>query len=124
MTRVGLAIVGLVLAGCAPVTINPGLVTDSPDFMVEASPATGKRGPSVEGYVYNKRPLLATRVRLRIEALDAAGAVVATAVRPLDRDIPIGDRVYFDMPVPAAAPAYRVTVDYVFWRSGAGGSGP
>ena len=126
MHRLQLAIATLVLVGCAPVALTSprALVTETSDFRVEAEPASGKRGPSVEGYIYNKRGLLAKNVRLRVDSLDAAGGVIATTVRPLDRDIGISDRVYFQVPVAAAAPAYRVTVDYVFWRSGAGGSGP
>ena len=126
MHRLHLAIAAVVLVGCAPVALTSpqALVSETSDFRVEAEPAAGKRGPGVEGYIYNKRGMLAKNVRLRVDSLDAAGAVVATTVRPLDRDIGISDRVYFQVPAATAAPAYRVTVDYVLWRSGAGGSGP
>jgi hypothetical protein len=123
MHRLHLAIATVVLVGCAPVAMTSprALVTESSDFRVEAEPAAGKREPGVEGYIYNKRGLVATSVRLRVDSLDAAGAVVATTVQPLDRQIGISDRVYFEVPAAAAAPAYRVTVDYVWWRPGASG---
>ena len=114
MNRFHPALVSLLLVSCVSVAPFQGLVTESPDFRVEAAPGSSKRGPTVEGYVYNKRLMLATSVRLRIEALDAAGAVVGTTIQPLDRDVPIGDRSYFEQRAPAGA-AYRVAVDYVFW---------
>ena len=123
MPRLLLTIAVVVLVGCAPVAMTSprAVVTETSDFRVEAEPVAGKRTPSVEGYIYNKRGLVARSVRLRVDSLDAAGTVVATAVRPLDREVGIDDRVYFEVPAAAAAPAYRVTVDYVFWRSGASG---
>ena len=99
------AIATVVLVGCAPVALTSpaALVTEASDFRGEAEPAASKREPSVEGSIYNKRGLLAKNVRLRVDSLDAAGALVATTVRPLDRDIGISDRVYFEVPVAAAA---------------------
>jgi uncharacterized protein involved in response to NO len=117
-----LILVALLLAACAPVVQSGGLTTETSDFTVEAYPATWRGQPMVAGRVYNKRPMRATRVRLRVEALDAAGTVVASDVRQLDRDVDFGDRVYFEVPPPAQAPAYRVSVDYVFWRSGGPGA--
>ena len=123
MTTRAAVLLAMLLAGCAPV-IEPsrhgGLVTESADFTVEARPGTRTGRPAVEGYVYNKRSWRATRVLLRVESLDAAGAVLASGVRPLDREIPFGERVYFEVPAPVAAPAYRVSVEYVFWRDKSG----
>jgi hypothetical protein len=117
MNRRSVAILmAAVLAACASVAQAAGLTTDTSDFRVEASPGTWRGRPVVEGYVYNKRAMTATRVLLRVEALDASGAVIASEVRHLDRPIPLGDRVYFDVTPPVPAPAYRVSVEYVFWR--------
>jgi hypothetical protein len=113
-------LLAMLLAGCAS-TIGPSrdsVTTESADFTVEAHPGT--RPAVVEGYVYNKRPWRATRVRLRVESLDAAGAVVGSGVLPLDREVPNGDRAYFEVAAPVAAPAYRVSVEYVFWRDKSG----
>ena len=119
MNRLHLIVVTmLLLVACAPVALTHALVTETNDFIVEAQPLEGKQRPTVEGYIHNKRPMLATRLRLRVESLDTAGAVVATVVQPYDQVIQYGDRAYFEVPAASAAPAYRVTVDYVFWRVG------
>jgi hypothetical protein len=123
MNRRYLAIpIALLLTACAPVARTGGLTTESADFNVEAFPETRGGRPVVTGSVYNKRPLRATQVRLRVEALDAAGAAVASGVRPLDRDIESNDHAYFEVTPPAGAAAYRVTVEYVFWSTGGGGA--
>jgi hypothetical protein len=54
---------------------------------------------------------LATRnVRLRVEALDAAGAVTAAYIGYVNGFITPGSRVYFEVPVETKAPSYRVSV--------------
>ena len=65
MHRLHLAIATVVLVGCAPVAMTSprAIVTETSDFRVEAEPAAGGRGPSVEGYIYNKRGLLAKKAR-------------------------------------------------------------
>jgi hypothetical protein len=119
------AVVGMLvaLAACAPLFPPGGVTTDTSDFTVEAHADTWRGRPIVAGYIYNKRPFRATRMQLRVEALDATGAVVGSEVRFLDRDINPSERAYFDVPTPAQAASYRVTVAYVFWRPG-GGGGP
>jgi hypothetical protein len=109
------------LTACAPVFPSAGVTTDTNDFTVEAHADSWRGRPVVAGYIHNKRPLRATRVQLRVEALDAAGGVVGSGMRLLDRDINPSDRVYFDVPPPAEGAAYRVNVDYVFWAPVAGG---
>ena len=117
MNRRSVAILAFAaLTACAPVVHAGGVTTDTADFTVEASLGTWRSRPVVEGYVHNKRSMRATRVLLRVDALDAAGAVVASDIRHLDREIPVSDRVYFDVAPPVAAAAYRVSVEYVFWR--------
>jgi hypothetical protein len=120
--RLPLTLIALLCSACAPVVQGGTLTTETSDFAVDAYPATWKGRPMVAGHVYNKRSMRATRVRLRVEAVDAAGAVLASDIRQLDRDVEVGDRVFFEVSPPAPAPAYRVSVDYVFWRSG--GPGP
>jgi hypothetical protein len=115
--RAVLILTTLLLTACAPALQGQGVITETSDFTVEAYPGTWRGQPVVEGYVYNRRAMRATRVLLRVEALDASGNVVASEIRHLDRHIPPSDRVYFDVSPPAVAPAYRVTVDYVFWRT-------
>jgi hypothetical protein len=49
-------------------------------------------------------------VRLRVEALDAASNVAASSIGYVNGYVTPGARVYFEAPVPAKAPTYRVTV--------------
>src|SRR5262245_27693149 len=124
MNPLRLALVGMLLfalTACAPLFPSPGVTTDTSDFTVEAHADTWQGRPIVAGYIYNKRPPRATRVQVRVEALDAAGGVVGSGVRFLDRDVNASDRVYFDIPPPVQGAAYRVTVDDVIWRPVNGG---
>ena len=111
----------LVLGACAPVMPPGGVTTDTSDFSVETHADTRKGRPVAMGYVHNKRNLQATHVQLRVETLDAAGAVVASNIRFLDRDINPNDRVYFEVSPAVPGASYRVTVHYVSWQSGGGG---
>ena len=120
----------LLLAACATVRLGDasdaaGNTTNTADFTVTAQPGTWRNKPQVEGYVRNKRDLPATRIILRVEALDGTGEVLTSAIRQLDQDIPPNDRVFYQVPTPGPAPTYRVQVDYVFWGGGtaSGGSG-
>jgi hypothetical protein len=113
----------LTLTACAPVLPPGGVTTDTNDFRVEAHSDSRKGRPVAVGYVYNKRGLQATHVQLRVETLDAAGAVVASDVRFLDRDVNPNDRVYFEVPPSAGGTTYRVSVQYVSWQPGGGGAG-
>ena len=72
--------------------------------------------PHVTGYVYNLYHLGTTRVRLRIDRLDASGAVTGTSDAWLLGGVPPDNRAYFDVPVPDA-PAYRVQVLSFDWFS-------
>jgi hypothetical protein len=112
------------VAACAAVMpAGPAVTTETSEFRVEAYRDVRGGRPVAVGYVYNKWTLLATHVQLRVETLDAAGAVTATAGRFLDRDINPNDRVYFEVTPGADGPAYRVTVTYVSWQPGGGGAG-
>ena len=66
--------------------------------------------PLVSGYVTNQWGLVTRNVRLRVEALDASGSVTANYIGYVNGYVTPGSRVYFEVPVPAKAPAYRVTV--------------
>ena len=92
--------------------------TETFDFTVTSQPGSWRKQPQVEGYIHNKRDLPATRIILRIDALDGMGKVLTSELRHLDRDIPANDRVFYRVPLPGPAPAYHVQVDYVFWGGG------
>src|SRR5262245_51141365 len=125
-----LILVVLLLAACATIRqgdapATGGNTMDTGDYTVTAQPGTWRNKPQVEGYVRNKRDLPATRIILRVEALDGTGEVLTSAIRQLDQDIPPNDRVFYQVPTPGPAPTYRVQVDYVVWGGGtaSGGSG-
>jgi hypothetical protein len=81
-----------------------------------------RRGrPIVRGYIVNNYGLTAADVRLRVESLDAGGKVVATTTGYVSREITPGSRAYFEVPMPARAPSYRVSVVSCDWRFGASG---
>ena len=78
-------------------------------FKLEWQPDERGGKPMVSGYVTNQWGLGVRNVRLRVEALDAAG-VTATYIGYVNGYVTPGSRVYFEVTVPAEAPSYRVTV--------------
>ena len=79
-----------------------------------------RKGPAIEGYVYNMSRRLVERMRLQIERLDAAGTVVGSSAVWVLGTVPIESRAYFHASVPAAA-SYRVQVLTFDWAAGGGG---
>lgn len=71
--------------------------------------------PSLGGYIVNDGGLTAMRAQLLVEALDPSGNVVKQTVQWVGSPIPPGARVYFEVPVPQSAPAYRVSVFAFDW---------
>ena len=74
----------------------------------------GRKGPAIEGYVYNKGPRTAERMRLQIERLDASGNVVGSST--------VDGRASFSASVPDAT-SYRLQVLSFDRTCGGGGSG-
>jgi hypothetical protein len=90
-------------------------------FRVEAHPGPTRGGrPILYGYVYNDYGLLAINVRLTAESVDASGRTTDRTTGFVDGNIPAFSRSYFEMPAPAAAANYRVTVASFFFRQGGG----
>ena len=118
----GLAL-ALGLAGIVPASAQTLFAPESLQsyFRVEWQPTQNRRGPAIEGYVYNISYRTAQRVNLRIERVDAAGSVVGSSTVWLPGELPMTDRVYFSAAVPAAA-SYRVQVLSFDWAC-QGGSG-
>ena len=79
-------------------------------FKVEWQPDERRGKPMVSGYVTNQWGLAARNVRVYVEALDAAGGVTATYIGYVNGYVPPSSRVYFEVPVQAKAPNYRVKV--------------
>jgi len=92
-------------------------------FRLEWDVTRGRKGPVVEGYVYNTGPLNAERMRLQIECLDASGRAFGSSTVWVLGWVPMDGRAYFRAPVSDAA-SYRVQVLTFDWvRSGGGGGG-
>jgi hypothetical protein len=94
------------------------------DLRIEWSVAPDRHGwPIVSGYVYNQRAgTYAAEVRLRVEALDAAGGGAASSTGLVFGDVAPSGRSFFEIRAPARGASYRVTLDAFSWRSyGAGG---
>ena len=89
-------------------------------FRIEWQTATGARGPTLEGYIYNNTALMADRMRLSIQLLDASGTVVATKNTWVLGGVPPGNRAWFSTPVPPAA-RYQVEVLSFDWIGRGGG---
>jgi hypothetical protein len=120
---VGLA-VALLLAGSLPGRAQTLYAPETTDryFRVEFQVTQNRRGPGVEGYVYNRARQAAQRVRLQIQRVDAAGAVVGSSTIWVPGEVPMESRAFFSAAVPDAA-SYRVQVLSFDWTCQGGGSG-
>jgi hypothetical protein len=103
----------LVLAIIAA-TIAPSAQTVSAEddgrFAFQFQQTTSVRGVGVEGHVQNPLPWRITNVRVRVDSIDAEGAVIASASGWVLGDVAAGGRGYFYVPVSAPAPTYRASV--------------
>ena len=73
--------------------------------------ADERRGkPVVSGYVTNQWGYTVRNLRLRVEALDAAGGITASYIGFVTGYVNPGSHVYFEVPVNEKAPKYRVVV--------------
>jgi hypothetical protein len=107
--------IALLLAGATPAPAQ--IYTPQSlerDFKVEWQPTRDRRGPAVEGYLYNTSRQTALRVRLEIARLDTSGRVVGRSAIWLPGEVPQGDRAYFKAAVPDA-PAYSVHILSFDW---------
>jgi len=91
-----------------------------PHFRLEWQAASAARGARIEGFVYNRSGLIADRMRLSIQQLDAAGNVVGTTTTWVMGTVPADNRAWFHATVPAAA-SYRVEILSFDWL-GRGGA--
>lgn len=89
-------------------------------FRLEWEVTHGRKGPVIEGYVYNKALRGAERMRLQIERLDTSGTVVGSSTVWVFGVVPADGRRYFEASVPDAT-SYRVQVLSFDWTGGGGG---
>jgi len=128
MTRARGAIIGLTVALLLMGSARGGAQTlyapETTDryFQVEFEVTQKRKGPSVEGYLYNRAHQTAQRVRLQIQRLDAAGVVVGSSSIWVTGEVPMESRAFFSAAVPEAA-SYRVQVLSFDWTCQGGGGG-
>lgn len=79
-------------------------------FDLEWQPDQRGGRPIVSGYVTNQLGHAMRNVRLRVEALDAAGNVTGSYIGYVSGYVTPGVHVYWEVPVQAASPSYRVSV--------------
>ena len=91
-------------------------------FRVEWRVTRDRKGPAVEGYVYNTAGRTAERMRLQIDRVDASGSVIGNSIIWLPGDIHRNDRAFFSSSVPESA-SYRVQVLSFDWACDGGGGG-
>ena len=93
-------------------------------FRVEPAVSAGRRGPQVEGYVYNLYDAHAKNVQLSVDALDASGRLIETRRAFVPFDVPPHGRSFFQVPAPAGTASARASVESFEWTGrGAGGGG-
>jgi hypothetical protein len=120
---VACAVVAMLIQACAggvTQSASTGAAASSPPsygtygvdsyFKLEWQPDERRGRPIISGYVTNQWGISTRNVRLRVEALDAAGSVTASYIGYVNGYVVPGSRVYFEVPVQAKAPNYRVTV--------------
>lgn len=90
-------------------------------FSVDATLGHGRRGPVAEGYVMNRYDFHATRVRLTLQPVDAAGRPLGSVTAYVG-DIPARNRTFFRTAVPPGATSVRASVEYFEWSPRGGGA--
>jgi hypothetical protein len=85
-------------------------VSTPPQSRVESETRVFAATPAIEGYVYNERYDRIANVRLKVEIVDGASAVIDEATEWVIGDVCAGKRGYFIVPLKRRAPAYRISV--------------
>ena len=85
-------------------------------FALTWEPGSYRGKPTVAGYVSNEYGIAVSNVRLLVESLNASGEVADTTIGYVSGFVLPGTHVYFEVPVPSKAPAYRVAVLSWDWR--------
>jgi len=90
-------------------------------FRIETHVERGAKGPVVWGYVYNNTNIHAERMIVKVDALDASGAVIRSTTTWVPGLVPATYRAYFETRVPEGA-QYRVQVLSFDWTGRGGGN--
>lgn len=121
-TWVAALVIGATVLGAAPAPAqNYAMVGGEKYFRLEWEPGQRHGRPDVRGHLFNEWGEIAHRIRLRVESLDQAGQVTAVTESNLPDVITPGTHTFFQIPVPAPAPSYRVSVITWDWMLSDGG---
>lgn len=108
--------IGLVLAAAAFAAAQSPAILQAdalrPEWTVEPTRAGRAQ---VVGYLHNRNIKDAANVWLRVDQVGPDGAVAGSRRWRVVGDVLSGGRSVFEVPVPAAAATYRVTVETVDW---------
>jgi hypothetical protein len=81
-------------------------------FRIDAEAGAAGGRPVVRGYVHNRSPYDVGKIRLRVDAATPSTPTAApVAMGWVNGDIERGGRRYFEVAVPRADAAYRVSVE-------------
>jgi hypothetical protein len=100
-----------------------GTTPEARYFRIDSTLGVGRRGPQVDGYVYNLYEAQALRVRLNVDALDASGQLLERRVVFVPLDVPPHGRALFQARVPDGTASARVSVLSFEWGARGGGGG-
>jgi hypothetical protein len=92
-------------------------------FRFDWEPGEWRGRPNVRGWLFNDWNWAARYIKIRVESLDASGRVTATTYGDLKGWVMPYGHEYFEVPVPAKAPAYRVSIAAWEWMQRGGGTG-
>lgn len=116
-----LALVLLAASGASAAMLQPLVVGWENYFKLDWQPDTRAGRPVVSGHILNDWGFPARNVRLLVEGLDSSGGVTSQRIAWLGSMLTPGMRAYFEVPVPGAAPSYRVSVFSFDWVQTGGG---
>jgi hypothetical protein len=112
-------LLGVTLGGCAPVTTpatwQPGNVQPlisgwQQYFAILWSVTRQDQGALIEGYIINNWGFAVREVQVLVNGYDSSGAQTGQVIAWGPNAIQPGDRVYFDVTVPAGSATYDVSV--------------
>ncbi|HMH54018.1 MAG TPA: FxLYD domain-containing protein [Candidatus Acidoferrum sp.] len=121
-----LAFACVLVAGAAAVAhgaalLTPLVVDGERYFTLEWQAADTNGRPVVHGRIRNEYGFSARKVRLLVNSLDAAGAVIAQTIAYVPLEVPPGTGAYFEARLPARAASYRVSIFQWEWVQSGGG---
>ena len=128
---VALVVVAYFLAGCGGISPSSAWQAHCPQgnyapqsldewFRSSSEVIQGRRGPQVEGYIYNNYFAGAEQMLVGVEQLSPSGQAVGCLMVWVSGIVQPRDRAYFVAPVPDASAKYRVRILSFNWANKGG----